>query len=121
MTGEAEYTDDVPMPPNGLHAAIVMSTKPHARILSIDTTKAEAEPGFEGYFDARDVPGGNDIGAVMPDEELFATEFVTCVGQVGYGFFALKFRVRLVFCLLILIWHSRQVPPLCCVSSLDIL
>lgn len=83
MTGEAEYTDDVPVPPNTLHAALVLSTKPHARILSIDTSKAEEYPGFEGFFGAKDVPGGNDVGAVVPDEELFATEFVTCVGQVG--------------------------------------
>jgi xanthine dehydrogenase/oxidase len=28
------------------------------------------------------VPGGNDIGPVVYDEELFASELVTCVGQV---------------------------------------
>ncbi|CAM6083475.1 unnamed protein product [Calypogeia fissa] len=81
VTGEAEYTDDVPVPPNTLHAALVLSTKPHARILSIDTTRAEECPGYEGFFGAKDVPGGNDVGAVIPDEELFAEEIVTCVGQ----------------------------------------
>lgn len=70
------------MPPDGLHAALVLSRKPHARILSIDDSKAKASPGFAGIFLAKDVPGDNNIGPVIYDEELFATEFVTCVGQV---------------------------------------
>lgn len=41
MTGEAQYTDDVPLPPNVLHAAIVASTRPHAKILSVDASIAE--------------------------------------------------------------------------------
>lgn len=82
VTGEAEYVDDVPMPPNGLHGALILSSKPHARILSIDDSGAKLSPGFAGIFFAKDVPGHNMIGAVINDEELFATEFVTCVGQV---------------------------------------
>ncbi|XVF19258.1 hypothetical protein REPUB_Repub11eG0094600 [Reevesia pubescens] len=82
VTGEAEYTDDTPMPPNALHAALILSKKPHARILSIDDSGAKSSPGFSGIFFAKDVPGSNKIGPVVMDEELFASEFVTCVGQV---------------------------------------
>lgn len=82
VTGEAEYTDDVPIPPRSLHAALILSRKAHARILSIDDSEAKASPGFAGIFLAKDVPGDNKIGPVIEDEELFATEFVTCVGQV---------------------------------------
>lgn len=39
------------------------------------------KPGVEGFFSAKDVPGGNDMGAVVHDEECFASEVVTCVGQ----------------------------------------
>uniref|UniRef100_A0A7N0RHR8 xanthine dehydrogenase n=1 Tax=Kalanchoe fedtschenkoi TaxID=63787 RepID=A0A7N0RHR8_KALFE len=78
VTGEAEYTDDTPMPPNGLHAALVLSRKPHARIVSIDDAEAKLVPGYVGLFTANDVPGMNKIG----DEELFASEFVTCAGQI---------------------------------------
>lgn len=39
------------------------------------------KPGVAGYFGAKDVPGGNDMGAVVHDEECFASEVVTCVGQ----------------------------------------
>ncbi|RVW32782.1 Xanthine dehydrogenase 1 [Vitis vinifera] len=70
------------MPPNGLHAALVLSRKPHARILSIDDSGANSSPGFAGIFFHKDVPGGNAIGPVVNDEEIFASEFVTFVGQV---------------------------------------
>ncbi len=44
MTGEAQYVDDLPLPNNALHAAFVLSTRPHAKILSIDSTAAEKVP-----------------------------------------------------------------------------
>ncbi|VFQ65583.1 unnamed protein product [Cuscuta campestris] len=82
VSGEAEYTDDMPMPPHSLHAALILSKKPHARILSIDDSEAKAFPGFAGVFYAKDVPCNNMIGPIVEDEELFAVEYVTCVGQV---------------------------------------
>ena len=33
--------DDLPLPNNALHAAFVLSTRPHAKILSIDSSAAE--------------------------------------------------------------------------------
>lgn len=77
-----EYVDDVEMPPSGLHAAFILSSKPHARIISIDDSGAKSSPGFVGVFYAKDVPGDNRIGPIFHDEELFASELVTCVGQV---------------------------------------
>lgn len=70
------------MPPNGLHGAFILSKKPHARILSIDDSGAKTSPGFAGLFLAKDVPGDNNVGPIIEDEEVFASEFVTCVGQV---------------------------------------
>ena len=40
VSGEAKYTDDMPLPPGGLHAVLVMSTKPHARLVSVDPSQA---------------------------------------------------------------------------------
>ncbi|KAK6119792.1 hypothetical protein DH2020_046461 [Rehmannia glutinosa] len=82
VTGEAEYTDDVPMPPNSLHAALILSKKPHARIIAIDDVAAKSSPGFAGIFFAKNVPGDRWVGPIVADEELFASEIVTCVGQV---------------------------------------
>lgn len=83
VTGEARYCDDILKPQGMLHAALVMSTVPHARLVKVDPTAALAVPGVHGYFGAGDVPH-NKIGPVVYDEEVFASEFVTCVGhQIG--------------------------------------
>lgn len=82
MTGAAEYTDDTPTPPNTLHAALLLSKRPHARIVAIDDSAAKSSPGFAGLFLASDVPASNAIGPIVHDEELFASKLVTCVGQV---------------------------------------
>eukprot|EP01029_Cantina_marsupialis_P026769 TRINITY_DN727_c0_g1_i1.p1 TRINITY_DN727_c0_g1~~TRINITY_DN727_c0_g1_i1.p1 ORF type:complete len:805 (-),score=300.72 TRINITY_DN727_c0_g1_i1:98-2404(-) len=83
-TGEAQYTDDVVAPANCLESYLVTSTKPHARILSVDPTEALAMEGVVGYFDHKNLPknGHNKFGAVFKDEEVFATEYVHTVGQL---------------------------------------
>lgn len=81
------------MPPNGLHAALVLSRKAHARILSMDDSGAKSSPGFRGFFMSKDVPGSNKLGPVIYDEELFASEFVTCVGQVWISRSHIKFFI----------------------------
>ncbi|MBI5442781.1 MAG: hypothetical protein HY900_16405, partial [Deltaproteobacteria bacterium] len=43
-TGEARYTADLSLP-FMLHAAVLRSPYPHARIRRLDTSKAEALPG----------------------------------------------------------------------------
>mmetsp|Transcript_4472 Transcript_4472/g.11222 ORF Transcript_4472/g.11222 Transcript_4472/m.11222 type:complete len:1333 (-) Transcript_4472:294-4292(-) len=79
-TGEAQYTDDIPNPMGGLYAGLVLSSKPHARILSVDPAPALALEGVVAFFDHKDVDGSNKHGAVIYDEEVFSSEKVTCVG-----------------------------------------
>jgi len=84
-TGEAIYCDDAAKPEGCVHAALVLSTIAHGKILSVDSSSAvESIPGVLGYFSAKDIPknGTNSIGPIAHDEEIFATEYVTCVGQV---------------------------------------
>jgi len=69
-TGEAKYTDDIDEPTGTLHAALVMSTKAHALLKSVDPSKALELPGVVRYFDHKDIKGSNHIGAVVKDEEV---------------------------------------------------
>ena len=55
-----------------------MSTKAHARLVSVDPTQALEVEGVVRFISAKDVTGGNKIGAVVKDEECFATEEVGC-------------------------------------------
>ncbi|MEA2266182.1 MAG: aerobic carbon-monoxide dehydrogenase large subunit [Solirubrobacteraceae bacterium] len=61
LTGKGRYTDDMVVP-GMLYAAIVRSTEAHARIASIDTSRAAEAPGIHGVFTAEDL----DLAAGMP-------------------------------------------------------
>ncbi|KAI8505444.1 hypothetical protein Bbelb_166330 [Branchiostoma belcheri] len=74
-TGEAVYTDD--MPPYRVSSMLDWCSAKS----SIDPSAALQMPGVEMFVCAEDVPGSNITGVVM-DEEVFASEKVTCVGQV---------------------------------------
>jgi len=73
-TGEAVFASDVDAP---FHAVFVQSTKAHAKILNIDSTKALAVPGVVRVFTHKDVPGNNSYES---DEEVFASSEVPCAG-----------------------------------------
>ncbi|XP_038627859.1 xanthine dehydrogenase/oxidase-like [Tachyglossus aculeatus] len=80
-TGEAVYCDDIPLFINELSLRLVTSTEAHARIKSIDTSKAQNVPGFECFLSADDIPGSNITG-LFNDETIFAKDEVTCVGHI---------------------------------------
>ena len=54
VTGQAQYTPDIPLP-GALHLAVVRSPYPHAEIVSIETEEAAAAPGVAGVFTAADI------------------------------------------------------------------
>ncbi|KAM4693535.1 xanthine dehydrogenase/oxidase isoform 2-T2 [Discoglossus pictus] len=83
-TGEAVYCDDIPHYENEMYLALITSTKAHARILSIDTTKAQLTPGIVCFVFAKDIPGSNLTG-IGNDETIFADDLVTCVGHIIGG------------------------------------
>lgn len=56
VSGRAIFTDDV-RPAGMLHGKILRSTQKHARIVSIDTSKAEALPGVKAVVLAEDAKG----------------------------------------------------------------
>ena len=82
-TGEAQYTDDIPRSVNELYGSLVLSTKAHAKILSVDTSKAFDIPGVYDYVNHKDLPNAkaNRWGAPNCDDYFFAEETVTTAGQ----------------------------------------
>ncbi|XP_069120937.1 xanthine dehydrogenase/oxidase-like [Argopecten irradians] len=81
-TGEAQFVDDIPACQSELFAVPVTSTHAHARIVSVDTSRALALPGVVDYIASSDVPGKNKFGEIVPDGTLFAEGEVFCYGQV---------------------------------------
>jgi CO/xanthine dehydrogenase Mo-binding subunit len=68
VTGEARYSGDIHYP-NQTWMKILFANRPHARIRSIDISRAEALPGVIAVFTAEDVPV-NEYGLIMPDQPV---------------------------------------------------
>lgn len=82
-TGEAVYLDDMPKWENELYLALVMSTKAHAKILSIDPNEALKLPGVYRFFCAKDLTDHeNEVGPIFHDETVFVKDKVTSQGQI---------------------------------------
>lgn len=69
VTGAALYPGDLTAE-QLLHAKVVFSDRPHARMLRIDTSAAAAVPGVVAVFTAKDVPV-NEYGLTMFDQPVF--------------------------------------------------
>ncbi|KAF7503972.1 hypothetical protein GJ744_002946 [Endocarpon pusillum] len=82
-TGEAQYTDDIPKQMNELCGRLVISTKAHAKLVSVDPSPALALPGVVAWVDRHDVVNkkANRWGAPVCDEVFFAEEEVFTAGQ----------------------------------------
>ena len=82
-TGEAQYTDDIPIQKNELYGVMVLSAKAHARIRSVDESPAMNLPGVVEWVDHRDLPNpeANWWGAPTCDETFFAVDEVFSAGQ----------------------------------------
>ncbi|NNJ28487.1 selenium-dependent xanthine dehydrogenase [Lacrimispora defluvii] len=73
VLGYGEYADDMEV--EGLiYGSAVRSKYPRARILSIDTSKANALPGVRAVLTAKDVPGKNKVGHLKKDWDTMIPE-----------------------------------------------
>lgn len=81
VTGRAKYTDDLKLH-NMLHAAPVYGDFIHARIVRIDTAKAEASPGVVRVLTAKDVPGQTAYGQIIQDYRVLADDKIRYHGDV---------------------------------------
>ncbi len=64
-----------------LHGKILRSPHPHALIKSIDMDKAKNLPGVVAVLEAKDVPGRNGFGAIIPDQPVICGDKVRFVGD----------------------------------------
>src|SRR6266576_63194 len=78
-TGGARYVADVRMP-GMLWADFLMSPHPHARIVSIDTSKARAVPGVHAVLTGQDI-GLKLYGRSLYDWPVLAFDRVRFVGE----------------------------------------
>ncbi|OON64254.1 xanthine dehydrogenase molybdopterin binding subunit [Massilia sp. KIM] len=81
VLGQATYTDDIAELAGTLHAALGLSSRPHARIAAIDLEPVLASRGVVAVLSAADIPGLNDCGPIIHDDPILADGLVQYVGQ----------------------------------------
>ena len=73
VTGKAQYGADVSLP-GMLHGKVLRSPHAHARIVSIDTSKAEAHPDVEAVATSADFPdAGGDLAKQQASDKILAS------------------------------------------------
>ena len=80
VTGAAKYTADLSFD-GMLYAAVKRSDHPHARLVSVDTGKAESRAGVVTVLTAKDVPGDKNHGLIQNDWPVLAYDKVRYVGD----------------------------------------
>jgi xanthine dehydrogenase YagR molybdenum-binding subunit len=87
VTGQARYAADTPIR-DVLHAVIVTATRPHGRIIAIDTTSAQRSPGVVRIFSHENTPrfesldsppAGQTLLPLQADEVLYEGQPVALV------------------------------------------
>ncbi len=77
-TGQAMYTNDVSLP-RMLYAKILRSPHPHARIISIDASKAERLAGVKVVVTGKDAP--DERIYILRDRYILARDVVRFIGE----------------------------------------
>jgi 4-hydroxybenzoyl-CoA reductase alpha subunit len=80
VTGKTRFADDIFLP-RMLHCKLLRSSRAHARILSIDISRAAKMPGVAAIATGRDLPIAFGILPVSQDEHALCTDRVRFVGD----------------------------------------
>ena len=83
VTGEADYTDDIPEQRGTLYAAIIKSPVAHGELIGegIDREAVLAMHGVIAVYTAKDIPGENNCGPIIHDDPFLAEGTVQFLGQ----------------------------------------
>jgi CO/xanthine dehydrogenase Mo-binding subunit/aerobic-type carbon monoxide dehydrogenase small subunit (CoxS/CutS family) len=80
VSGALKYAGDLVLP-RMLQVQVLRSPHAHARIVSIDTSEAEAMEGVEAVVTSSDVPGKDGFGVFVHDQPIMARGKVRYVGE----------------------------------------
>ncbi len=81
LRGASLFVDDLITRHDTLFGLVFDSPKAHGKIISVDYTKAEDFKGVIKIFTYKDILGVNQIGGIIPDEQLWAEKEVHFIGQ----------------------------------------
>ena len=80
VTGSSQYADDVHLP-GMLYCKVLKSARSHARIVRLDTSRAEALEGVRGVITAGDFPDVQFGSGALKDKRIMGLDKVHYVGE----------------------------------------
>ena len=80
VTGRARYAADLGAP-GMLFGRVLLARRPHARIVSLDTSAARALPGVHAVLTAADLPFARVFGVVIQNQPVLAGDKVRHYGD----------------------------------------
>ena len=80
VRGEARFVDDLAFP-GMLHAAVIRSTVPHAKICKLDLKSISKHPRVICTLTANEIPGANVVHVIYDDQPALADKVVRYVGE----------------------------------------
>ncbi len=80
VAGQARYIDDLGFP-GMVHAQVVRSDRPHARLRRLDLSPVLAHPKVVAVVTPRDIPGQNCVPIIYRDMPALAEDVVRYVGE----------------------------------------
>src|SRR5215813_5888236 len=80
VSGRSQYASDVYLP-GMLMCKVLKSPKPHARILHIDTSRAQGLPGVRAVLTGRDIPDAYFGNGAVKDKRILARDKVRYIGE----------------------------------------
>jgi xanthine dehydrogenase large subunit len=100
VAGTATYVDDIREPEGTLHVAPGGAPVARGRIRTLDLDAVRKAPGVVAVLTATDIPGHNNVGAIVPDEPVLAEKEIAFHGQpifavVAETFLAARQAVKL--------------------------
>jgi len=81
VTGQAQYTDDIPERQGCLYAVLGLAEHAHARVVSMDFSDVLAYEGVVRVFTIDDIPGNKYVGSYIQDEPVFTDGSTQYIGQ----------------------------------------
>ena len=81
VRGESLFVDDMTVQQGTLYGLVFDLPKAHGIIRNLDISKALEVAGVVRIITAKDIPGENQIGGIIPDEPLLAAGEVHYAGQ----------------------------------------
>lgn len=81
VRGESHFIDDILHHDGTLYGYVYYSSIAHGKILHLDFKDALNSKGVKTIFSAVDIPGQNQIGGIVQDENLFAEDIVHFIGH----------------------------------------